>query len=81
MKTGMVSSVIALWLLVSSFPVNAQSMDPETVWPLCGRITENKPKGWRPSKGCPSVRFGNAAYSDAPFSSICFANSIRTAPR
>jgi len=44
-------------------------MDPETVWPLCGRITENKPKGWRPSKGCPSVRFGNAAYSDAPFSS------------
>jgi murein DD-endopeptidase MepM/ murein hydrolase activator NlpD/PKD repeat protein len=69
MKTGIVSIIMAIGLLGSSAQLMAQSMDPQAVWPLCGRITEDKPKGWRPSKGCPSVRFGNPAYSDAPFSS------------
>lgn len=69
MKAGMVLLLLLLLTVVDVAPVQAQSMDPQAVWPLCGRITENKPKGWRPSKGCPSVRFGNPAYSDAPFSS------------
>jgi murein DD-endopeptidase MepM/ murein hydrolase activator NlpD len=69
MRTGIVSSVIILWLSALSMPALAQSMDPQAVWPLCGRISEDKPKKWRPSKGCPSERFGNPAYTDAPFSS------------
>lgn len=69
MKTGSGSLVCVIWMLASSAPLLAQSMDPQAVWPLCGRITEDKPKKWRPAKGCPSERFGNALFSDAPFSS------------
>jgi murein DD-endopeptidase MepM/ murein hydrolase activator NlpD len=69
MKTGMVLLLLAAGLLAKPVPAEPQSMDTTTAWPLCGRITENKPRGWRPSKGCPSVRFGNPAYSDTPFSS------------
>lgn len=51
---------------LASQPLVAQTMDEDAVWPLCGRITENPPKGWQARKGCPARRFGNAAYSDEP---------------
>lgn len=49
--------------------VLAQATDTSPAWPLCGRITENPPPGWQDDDGCPVERFGNAAHSDAPFSS------------
>ena len=69
MKTGIVLAVAVLWALTDVNVSTAQSMDSQAVWPLCGRITEDKPKGWRPHKGCPSARFGNSLYTDEPFSS------------
>lgn len=69
MRTGIVSLLLGILFSAISLPALPQSTDAEAVWPLCGRITENKPKKWKPSKGCPSERFGNAAFSDAPFSS------------
>jgi len=69
MKTGMLVLTVLGLLLSGSGSVQAQDFDTSAAWPLCGRITENKPKRWKPSKGCPSERFGNPAYSDAPFSS------------
>ncbi|HKJ16257.1 MAG TPA: hypothetical protein VJ984_02770, partial [Xanthomonadales bacterium] len=42
--------------------------DPDMIWPLCGRISENPPPGWVDTDGCPAERFGDPAYSDAPFS-------------
>jgi murein DD-endopeptidase MepM/ murein hydrolase activator NlpD len=47
----------------------AQVTDPDAAWPLCGRITENPPPDWQETDGCPATRFGNPAFSDAPFSS------------
>jgi murein DD-endopeptidase MepM/ murein hydrolase activator NlpD len=61
--------IIAFYTLIFSSDPNAQMMDPETVWPLCGRITESPPSGWDESDGCPAERFGDPAHSDAPFSS------------
>ena len=53
-------------LLVSSM---AEEFDTTPAWPLCGRISEAIPSGWSPNDGCPSSRWGNADYTDAPFSS------------
>ncbi|MEE2777098.1 MAG: peptidoglycan DD-metalloendopeptidase family protein [Acidobacteriota bacterium] len=47
----------------------AQSFDPDPVWPLCGRLTENKPRKWKPQKGCPVDRWGNPTHTDTPISS------------
>ena len=47
----------------------AADIDPESAWPLCGRITENPPPGWEAADGCPSSRFGDASHSDEPLSS------------
>ena len=46
----------------------AASIDPESAWPLCGRITENPPQAWQAADGCPPSRFGGAGYSDEPLS-------------
>jgi murein DD-endopeptidase MepM/ murein hydrolase activator NlpD len=65
-----VCSGLALLLGVATVaPAAAQGFDPDPVWPLCGRITENKPKKWRPQKGCPSERWGSSAHTDSPISS------------
>ncbi|MEM9492273.1 MAG: M23 family metallopeptidase, partial [Myxococcota bacterium] len=40
--------------------------DPAPVWPLCGRITEQPPRGWAASDGCPPDRWGNPYHSDYP---------------
>jgi hypothetical protein len=69
MKQGIISLFLTAVWLFTAMPTSAQQMDPDTVWPLCARITENPPRGWRESKGCPPKRFGNPAYTDAPFSS------------
>lgn len=54
----------------SSVPLGGRvRFDIEPAWPLCGRITENAPKGWSESQGCPAKRWGNSLYHDAPFSS------------
>ena len=49
--------------------VSAANTDPNTSWPLCGRISENEPSGWVATDGCPALRFGNTAYTDEPLSS------------
>jgi len=64
LSTALAAAAVAL--LVA--PAAAQ-LDPDTIWPLCGRITENPPPGWQPGDGCPLARAGDPAYSDAPFSS------------
>ena len=43
--------------------------DPNPVWPLCGRITENPPAQWVETDGCPQERWGNPAFTDTPISS------------
>jgi murein DD-endopeptidase MepM/ murein hydrolase activator NlpD len=43
--------------------------DEAPAWPLCGRIDQIRPNGWAPEDGCPSDRWGNAAYTDGPISS------------
>jgi len=48
---------------------SATNTDPNSTWPLCGRISENPPAGWEASDGCPALRFGNAAFTDEPLSS------------
>jgi len=49
--------------------IYAANTDPNTLWPLCGRITENPPPGWVDTDGCPAARAGDPAYSDEPLSS------------
>jgi murein DD-endopeptidase MepM/ murein hydrolase activator NlpD/PKD repeat protein len=61
--------ILACFLLVLSFNAPAASTDSNTIWPLCGRITQNAPGGWVPADGCPAARFGDPAYSDEPLSS------------
>ncbi len=46
----------------------AANTDPNAIWPLCGRISESPPSGWVTTDGCPTERFGNAAYTDEPLS-------------
>jgi len=46
----------------------AAGIDPETTWPLCGRIAEKPPPGWQAADGCPASRFGDAGHSDEPLS-------------
>ena len=48
---------------------SAANTDPNSTWPLCGRISENPPSEWGAADGCPAVRFGDADYSDEPLSS------------
>jgi len=55
-------------LLCCSGLAASQATDPKAVWPLCGRITQSPLPGWQPTDGCPADRFGEPAYSDAPFS-------------
>ncbi len=43
--------------------------DTSPVWPLCGRIMTNAPVGWQETDDCPSERWGNPDYTDAPISS------------
>ena len=69
MKTRMFAVLIGIAGLASALDSFAQAMDPQAVWPLCARITENPPPGWSESQGCPAERFGNAAFTDVPFSS------------
>ena len=39
------------------------------LWPLCGRIEENSPKGWTKKDGCPKDRWNDSNKTDFPFSS------------
>jgi len=48
---------------------SAANSDPNSTWPLCGRISESPPAGWVAGDGCPALRFGNAAFTDEPLSS------------
>ena len=57
-----------LFLFLAS-SLQAADTDPNTVWPLCGRITESPPPDWVDSDGCPLDRAGDPAYSDEPLSS------------
>ncbi|MDX1555001.1 MAG: peptidoglycan DD-metalloendopeptidase family protein, partial [Xanthomonadales bacterium] len=66
-RTSLATAVLVFIFL--SCNLQAANTDPNPNWPLCGRITENPPVGWVEADGCPSDRFGNPAYSDAPFSS------------
>ena len=56
-------------LLLAALAVQAADTDPNTIWPLCGRITQSPPGGWVDTDGCPASRFGDATYSDEPLSS------------
>lgn len=67
-KKNLVVTFLALLAIGLSQQSVAQSMDPNAIWPLCGRITENPPGGWQASDGCPSERFGDPGYNDAPLS-------------
>ena len=57
--------------VLPTLPLSALAgpFEPDPPWPLCGRISENPPPGWRESDGCPPERFGNPDYSDEPLSS------------
>ena len=57
-----------VWLAFAATAQGADT-DPNTIWPLCGRITDNPPEGWVDTDGCPGLRFGDASYSDEPLSS------------
>ena len=43
--------------------------DGAMAWPLCGRIDEAPPAGWSDADGCPTERWGDAAFSDLPIHS------------
>ncbi len=60
--------VLLLAMFANSADSHAGALDPDTVWPLCGRITDNPPPGWTAADGCPAERFGNATFSDEPLS-------------
>lgn len=63
---------LASFVLLTSLVTSnawAGETDPQAVWPLCGRISASPPAGWTPQQGCPADRFGNPAFTDAPFSS------------
>jgi murein DD-endopeptidase MepM/ murein hydrolase activator NlpD len=62
---------LVAWAAIGNSPsAGAQvQFDSTPVWPLCGRISEDPPKRWKVSKGCPSARFGNPAFHDGPISS------------
>jgi murein DD-endopeptidase MepM/ murein hydrolase activator NlpD len=48
---------------------SASQFDNLSIWPLCGRISENPPLGWNETDGCPLIRWGNSDYTDLPLSS------------
>jgi len=54
--------------LLLSATARAADTDPDTVWPLCGRISESPPPGWTAADGCPPGRAGDPAYADEPLS-------------
>lgn len=59
---------VLLCLTAATPAAAAGSYDSTPAWPLCGRITEDPPEGWAATDGCPSDRWGDAAYSDEPIS-------------
>jgi len=70
MCSSKVYSTLILCVSFICFALNVQAAntDPNTVWPLCGRITDNPPAGWVDTDGCPVVRAGDASFSDEPLS-------------
>ncbi len=52
----------------SIIPEIKKSFDLNAAWPLCGRITDNKPNQWIETDGCPEERWGED-FTDEPFSS------------
>ncbi len=67
-KLGALCALLVLCLTPATPAAAAGSYDSTPAWPLCGRITENRPTGWVESDGCPSTRWGSATYSDEPIS-------------
>jgi len=59
---GNASLVLSVLLFCFSLSAQAANTDPNAVWPLCGRITDNPPVGWVEADGCPTVRGGDAAF-------------------
>lgn len=45
---------------------SAVAVEPDFMWPLCGRIAEEAPRGWSPEDGCPADR---SEMDDTPLSS------------
>jgi hypothetical protein len=57
-------------------------LDPDPVWPLCGRINESPPPGWQHDHGCPAERWGSPDFTDTPISStygprLLFSEGLR----
>ena len=67
-RTHATSLIFSLMCFVC-LDVMAANTDANTIWPLCGRISESPPAGWVATDGCPADRFGDAAHSDEPLSS------------
>ena len=66
---GRLLLAITLLYAVAANLVFSANFDPNTIWPLCGRINESPPAGWVDTDGCPASRFGDPTYSDEPLSS------------
>jgi murein DD-endopeptidase MepM/ murein hydrolase activator NlpD len=66
-RSGLSFLLTAIWLVCTASAYGANT-DPNTVWPLCGRITDSPPQGWVPANGCPASRSGDPDYSDEPLS-------------
>jgi murein DD-endopeptidase MepM/ murein hydrolase activator NlpD len=71
MNLPKVYSPLIVCVLFFCCALNAQAanLDPNAIWPLCGRITESPPVGWVDTDGCPVIRAGDAGFSDEPLSS------------
>ena len=61
--------LLTVILFFPAFETMAGDTDANAIWPLCGRITDSPPIGWVEADGCPTIRGGDAAYSDEPLSS------------
>ena len=61
--------ILSVSLFFFGLSASAANTDPNSIWPLCGRITDNPPVGWVDTDGCPAIRAGDANFSDEPVSS------------
>jgi murein DD-endopeptidase MepM/ murein hydrolase activator NlpD len=61
-------TLLATFIVVQS-NLSAGEIDPQMVWPLCGRISQSPPSGWVDQDGCPASRAGDPVFNDFPLSS------------
>ncbi|WP_069471715.1 M23 family metallopeptidase [Candidatus Marithrix sp. Canyon 246] len=70
-KNKIIDVIILFSILWYPYYSVANSLDLQTVWPLCGRISEESPEKseWKAGENCPEERLGSAKHNDFPLSS------------